>query len=91
MLLEDGTPVHIVSAMLGHSKPSITLDVYSHAAEGGSEQAGQRLTAGRAQHVESGNRPVRLRPDYPPADAHAHDIVASKGVLSAPSPRVTRP
>ncbi len=29
MLLEDGTPVHIVSQMLGHSKPSITLDVYA--------------------------------------------------------------
>jgi integrase len=53
MLLEDGTPVHIVSAMLGHSKPSITLDVYSHAAEGGGEQAGQRLTARLAPHVES--------------------------------------
>ncbi len=45
MLLEDGTPVHIVSAILGHSKPSITLDVYSHAVTRGGEVAGERLSA----------------------------------------------
>lgn len=29
--LGAGIPVHVVAAVLGHSKPSITLDVYSHA------------------------------------------------------------
>jgi len=34
MLLEDGTPVHVVSKMLGNSRASITLDVYAHAIDG---------------------------------------------------------
>jgi integrase len=29
-LLRNGVPVHIVSARLGHAKPSITLDTYCH-------------------------------------------------------------
>ena len=45
LLLEDGVPVHIVSKMLGHSKPSITLDIYSHAVDTGGDIAGERLTA----------------------------------------------
>ena len=45
MLLEGGTPVHIVSKMLGHSRSSITLDVYAHAIDSGGEAAGERLTA----------------------------------------------
>jgi integrase len=51
-LLEDGTPVHIVSAMLGHSRPSITLDTYAHAASRGGELAGERLTTLLAQHAQ---------------------------------------
>ena len=31
MMLGIGSPVLTVSAHLGHSKPSITLDVYGHA------------------------------------------------------------
>ncbi len=30
LLLKSGVPVHVVSARAGHSKPSITLDTYSH-------------------------------------------------------------
>lgn len=30
LLLGNGVPVHIVSRMLGHAAPSITLDVYAH-------------------------------------------------------------
>jgi integrase len=30
LLLNHGVPVIVVSNMLGHSKPSITLDVYGH-------------------------------------------------------------
>jgi site-specific recombinase XerD len=29
-LLGKGVPIHIVSAMLGHTRVSTTLDVYSH-------------------------------------------------------------
>ena len=52
MLLDDGTPVHIVSAMLGHAKASITLDVYAHAVKRGGEMAGERLTARLAESVK---------------------------------------
>ena len=31
MMLSMGAPIQVVSAHLGHSKPSITLDVYAHA------------------------------------------------------------
>lgn len=44
LLLEDGTPVHVVSKMLGHSRASITLDVYAHAIEAAGAEAGNRLT-----------------------------------------------
>jgi integrase len=44
-LLENGTPVHIVSRLLGHSRASITLDVYAHAIDGGGEVAGEQWTA----------------------------------------------
>lgn len=44
-LLNDGTPVHIVSKVLGHSKPSITLNVYSHVIESGGDEAIGRLGA----------------------------------------------
>jgi hypothetical protein len=32
-------PVHVVSAVLGHARPSITLAVYSHVLEGMQSQA----------------------------------------------------
>lgn len=51
MLLEDGTPVHEVSAILGHSKASITLDVYAHAVKRGGQLAGERLTSRLAGHL----------------------------------------
>lgn len=44
MLLGMGTPVHEVSAMLGHSKASVTLDIYAHAIPGVGAAAGTRLT-----------------------------------------------
>ena len=52
MLLEDGTPVHEVAAILGHSKASITLDVYAHAVKRGGQLAGERLTARLAERVK---------------------------------------
>ena len=47
-----GTPVHIVSKMLGHSRASITLDVYAHAVDGGGDAAGERLTALLAERAQ---------------------------------------
>jgi integrase len=51
MLLEAGTPVHIVSKMLGHSRASITLDVYAHAWDSGGEAAAERLQNLLASHA----------------------------------------
>ena len=51
-MLEAGEPVHIVSQILGHSKPSITLDVYSHAIDRGGQLAGERLTALLTEHAQ---------------------------------------
>ena len=38
-LLAAGVPIHTVSARLGHSKASITLDVYGHAIPADDETA----------------------------------------------------
>lgn len=51
LMLEGGEPVHTVAQILGHSKPSITLDVYAHAIDRGGELAGERLTALLAQRA----------------------------------------
>jgi integrase len=53
MMLEGGTPVHTVSQILGHSKPSITLDVYAHAVDRGGEVAGEQLTRLLSSHTDT--------------------------------------
>jgi integrase len=57
LTLGAGVPVHIVSAVLGHARPSITLDVYSHVLEGMQSQArdsiGLILRAGSAVSAAS--------------------------------------
>ena len=58
MLLEAGTPVHTVSQMLGHSKSSITLDIYAHAVDRGGEVAGERLTSLLAMHAQDPKDPA---------------------------------
>lgn len=60
MLLEDGTPVHIVSKMLGHSRASMTLDIYAHAVDTGGEVAGARLTALLVSHAASDKSASRI-------------------------------
>lgn len=37
LALTNGVPLHLVSAVLGHAKPSITLDLYSHVLKGTQE------------------------------------------------------
>jgi integrase len=39
LMLRDGLPVHEVSAVLGHSQTSTTLNVYSHVLPGGNDRA----------------------------------------------------
>ncbi len=45
LLLASGTPVKVVSEMLGHSSPTITLAIYAHVMPGMSEEAGAALSA----------------------------------------------
>ena len=45
LLLQAGTPVHVVSQRLGHAKASMTLDVYAHALENAQQDAAARLGA----------------------------------------------
>ena len=44
-MLAAGEPVKVVSEMLGHASPTITLSVYAHVLPGMAEQAGERLSA----------------------------------------------
>jgi integrase len=44
-LLRNGVPVHIVSARLGHVKPSITLDIYCHLLGGEDNDAAREAEA----------------------------------------------
>ncbi len=45
LMLAVGTPVRVVSEMLGHASPTITLSVYAHVLPGMAEEAGERLSA----------------------------------------------
>lgn len=44
MLLASGEPVIDVSRRLGHSKPSITLDVYGHAIPGHDQKIADKIS-----------------------------------------------
>ena len=45
LALSQGTPVSVVSQMLGHSDPSTTLRVYAHVIPGAQRQAADALEA----------------------------------------------
>jgi integrase len=40
--LRSGVPVHVVSARAGHTRASITLDIYSHLLGGDDDHAAER-------------------------------------------------
>lgn len=46
-LLEDGIPVHVVSARLGHSSAKMTWDVYAHALPAGDREAAASIARAR--------------------------------------------
>ena len=54
MLLKDGEPVSIVSALLGHARTSTTTDIYGHVLE---ELTGS--AAGRMEDLLGGDKPKR--------------------------------
>ena len=45
LMLNQGVPVKVVSEMLGHASPTITLSVYAHVLPGMGEEAGAALSA----------------------------------------------
>ncbi|HWE67499.1 MAG TPA: site-specific integrase, partial [Acidimicrobiales bacterium] len=45
LMLASGVPVKVVSDMLGHASPTITLSTYAHVLPGMSEEAGAALSA----------------------------------------------
>jgi integrase len=44
LMLADGVPTKVVSDLLGHSSPVITLSIYAHVLPGMAEQAGENLS-----------------------------------------------
>jgi len=45
LMLAGGTPLHVVSEVLGHASIAITKDVYGHLAEGDKRSAAEAMTA----------------------------------------------
>jgi integrase len=45
LMLASGVPVKVVSEMLGHASPTITLSIYAHVMPGMAEEAGEALSA----------------------------------------------
>jgi integrase len=45
LMLADGVPTKVVTEILGHASPVITLSVYTHVLPGMAEEAGERLSA----------------------------------------------
>jgi integrase len=45
LMAADGTPIKVISEVLGHASPTITLTIYSHLFPGMTEQATERLSS----------------------------------------------
>jgi len=45
LMLAAGVPVKVVSEMLGHSSPAITLNIYQHTVPSMAKEAGEALSA----------------------------------------------
>ncbi|MGO9343404.1 MAG: tyrosine-type recombinase/integrase [Acidimicrobiales bacterium] len=45
LMLASGVPVKVVSELLGHSSPTITLSIYAHTLPGMAHEAGAALSA----------------------------------------------
>lgn len=44
-MLASGEPPKVVAEILGHSSPTITMNIYQHLMPGMGEAAGERLTS----------------------------------------------
>ncbi|MGH3503567.1 MAG: tyrosine-type recombinase/integrase [Nocardioidaceae bacterium] len=45
LMLAEGTPLHVVSEVLGHASIAVTKDVYGHLVEGDKRAAAQTMTS----------------------------------------------
>ncbi|GAA2875358.1 site-specific integrase [Streptosporangium fragile] len=63
LMLAQGTPLHVVSDVLGHASISITKDVYGHLMEGDKRAATEAISGALL------GRPVPLAPKLAPTDA----------------------
>jgi len=52
-MLAQGTPLHIVSEVLGHAGIAITKDAYGHLVQGDKRAAAQAMTETLFGHVDS--------------------------------------
>ena len=74
LMLTHGIPVLVVSRVLGHSRPSITLDVYGHLMPSMQAEAAEKIDAllapieftgcSRLQRVAADNSPISQVADY---------------------------
>lgn len=75
-LLAHGIPVHIVSMRLGHRKPSVTYDIYTHLLPDA-----QQLAADAASLSFSGLKQVEAPPEIPEWLARALQAAIAEGSL----------
>ncbi len=62
LMLAQGTPLHVVSDVLGHASIAITKDVYGHLMEGDKRAATEAISSALL------GRPKRVAPKMTPTD-----------------------
>ena len=89
MLLQEGEPIADVSARLGHSKVSTTLDYYSHAMPENRGRPADRFSARLASHLEEGHQEGH-RSEIPPIPISRKNArsLTGRAFTVVPRPRV---
>ena len=71
-MLSRGTPLHVVSEVLGHASIVITKDVYGHLVEGEKRIAAEAITAALFDEADGSGGRWRTGPGNDGAGAAAH-------------------
>jgi integrase len=61
LMLLNGIPLLVVSRRLGHSKPSVTLDIYGHAIPGMQDEAAALIPDGRTDDSNCSKTAAKLQ------------------------------
>jgi integrase len=64
LMLAQGTELHVVSEVLGHTSIAITKDVYGHLLEGGRRSAAEAMTRARSSTIWRGPLAPSMAPAY---------------------------